>query len=821
MSKLNGHAPGRAAFVGPAATSAYRPGVLGRSWLTYPDDRGPLTLWDIERMRKDPQVSFGLKILFAPLSRVTWKVACADPAAADFADRTFRKAWTQSLPALFKMKSYGWAAGEPLYTEQADGTVAFDRIKDVHPRDATALELDGRVVGCAVRGCGRLVTPRYVWVANEPECGSPYGQSALDIAWGPWAEKSGRHGAREVRKLWFIKNVFRGLLIRHPDGVIQTAEGARSCADYAREVAEQYETGGILTLPNTLASPDGGGGPYEWVVEWAQANGDVPGLAEYVSALDREILVALGIPPEVVDAAASGSGWSGRSVPFLVYLQGRDQDAAAIAAALAECVVRPLVWHNYGERAADSLEISLDSLVPDDAEDEAAKGGGKGAGLAGALAALGGGGGPERMALRAGAAGGDDDKTRDEGPPGDGPGGDGGPGGGAGGGAALAAAAGDAAAPAADSPHDDARDFAAWCASLLNLLRQAGEDDNEEYDRLTDALEGTGWTVGESPRGWRVVREPPVQMAFGGHAHRAPKGGISFNGKQYRGGMFIPAAEVANAPPAEKAKLAEAEAAAKKTGGDRVAARKKRGSVDHGKVAARLAGHASRNPLSDADRRQASAAARALHAHHGELTFHRLEELADSLETALANVGDDHPNADGLRAQFGRRLAQLGAALDHAREKGVTGEVKAPPTRENGTPHEPEHGKAYNVPTGGLKTDPSRFQYKLNTSGEHGVTDEFKQVRTWSPDFAGVISVWRDPETGEDYVVNGHHRYELAGRLGADGLKVQYLQAKDAKEARALGALINIAEGRGTAVDAAKFMRDTGGPRCRGPDPSL
>lgn len=121
-----------------------------------------------------------------------------------------------------------------------------------------------------------------------------------------------------------------------------------------------------------------------------------------------------------------------------------------------------------------------------------------------------------------------------------------------------------------------------------------------------------------------------------------------------------------------------------------------------------------------------------------------------------------------------------------------------------------EPGKVYNAPTGDLKADPSRFQYKVSGIGAGGVTEELKGIGTWNPDFAGVISVWQDPADGKTYVVNGHHRFELAGRLGVEDLAVRYVTAGSAKEARAVGALINIAEGRGTALDAAKFMRDTG-----------
>jgi len=112
------------------------------------------------------------------------------------------------------------------------------------------------------------------------------------------------------------------------------------------------------------------------------------------------------------------------------------------------------------------------------------------------------------------------------------------------------------------------------------------------------------------------------------------------------------------------------------------------------------------------------------------------------------------------------------------------------------------------VPTKSLHVDPERFQYKLDVRGPRGVGEELQGVRAFNPDLAGVIMAWNDPEDGLDYVVNGHHRHELADRLEYPELLVRYIDAKDAKEARAKGALANIAEGRGTAIDAAKFMRD-------------
>jgi hypothetical protein len=107
-----------------------------------------------------------------------------------------------------------------------------------------------------------------------------------------------------------------------------------------------------------------------------------------------------------------------------------------------------------------------------------------------------------------------------------------------------------------------------------------------------------------------------------------------------------------------------------------------------------------------------------------------------------------------------------------------------------------------------ISLDPKRFQYKMGTD-KSGVTNLLKG-RKWNEDLAGLISVWRDPEDGKVYTVNGHHRFQLAQENGVPDVLVKKIDAPTAAAARAVGALQNIAEGRGTAMDAAKFFRDSG-----------
>lgn len=188
--------------------------------------------------------------------------------------------------------------------------------------------------------------------------------------------------------------------------------------------------------------------------------------------------------------------------------------------------------------------------------------------------------------------------------------------------------------------------------------------------------------------------------------------------------------------------------------------------------------------------------------HLDHLSRDRLKDLARQLEQRVG--GKKAELADRIVAAV--RAQHAGQPLPGRRGPGT------PPTdkRPDGTPAAPKVEDVHTVPTKSLHTDPERFQYKVSGIGAGGVGQELKGTQTWNPELGGVILAWRDPENGKDYVVNGHHRHELADRVDQPTMNVRYIQASDAKTARAKGALANIAEGRGTAVDAAKYLRDTG-----------
>lgn len=371
MAGANGFAA--ASFAGPARTAGYAPSAVGYP-LWYIGQAKLFTLADVEVMRRDPQVDFGLRMLRAPLHTVTWKVT-GDADVAAFVDEQLKRIWQKDLTKILRMFEYGYAGAEVLY-KQEEGCWEFDTLKDFYPRDvvplvtSTVLDQKGRMDPNASKLCGvrvknvgttghiDLAMPRAFWIANEAEFGSLYGRSRLVGAWEPWIEKCGKHGAKDIRRLWYVKNAYRGGKMRHPAGFLEGPDGAQvSCQDYAREIGEKVETGGIMVLPNARDEQ----GNYLWDYEEPQVNGELRDVREYPKDLDDEILKGLGVPPELVRASETGSGFSGRMVPAEVFYTSEDEIADNVIATVDRQILRPLVAINFG--SGRKYQIEPESLA--------------------------------------------------------------------------------------------------------------------------------------------------------------------------------------------------------------------------------------------------------------------------------------------------------------------------------------------------------------------------------------------------------------------------------------------------------------------------
>jgi hypothetical protein len=193
----------------------------------------------------------------------------------------------------------------------------------------------------------------------------------------------------------------------------------------------------------------------------------------------------------------------------------------------------------------------------------------------------------------------------------------------------------------------------------------------------------------------------------------------------------------------------------------------------------------------------------------GKGRLQRLQQLAAAGDQSAGKTASQVQASRGAAAaalQKDRTTQRVQKLLERPEIAEFLRTGKLPATANSST----EPGTVREMKPGEIGFDPSRFQYKLNATATTGEVGSLSGVRKWDANLSGVMAVWKDPGDGKVYVINGHNRLALANRLGAEAVTVRFLNAATATEARAIGALQNIAEGAGSPMNAAKFFRDTG-----------
>lgn len=200
----------------------------------------------------------------------------------------------------------------------------------------------------------------------------------------------------------------------------------------------------------------------------------------------------------------------------------------------------------------------------------------------------------------------------------------------------------------------------------------------------------------------------------------------------------------------------------------------------------------------------------------------------------LRSVGAEAPHlrrAAALAEQAGRDDAAIGAADGAAHEEALAGlerhalpdltpdrdlsEVGPPATGDRLSQADYRgrtiHGGTFDPKA--TAVDPVRFQYKADGDAE-GVTARLKGVEAWDATASGKVIVWED-RTGARFIADGHQRRALALRMEEkgwdarlDGYLFREADGWSAGDVRTVAALKNIREGSGSALDAAKVLRE-------------
>jgi len=318
------------------------------------DEIPPFNLHVADLMRFDPQVRIGLGARNGMLSAGAAEVTGDRADVADFVSTQWRRIWSTAGHQLLRAKLYGFLPLEVMFREVAAGrfrgAIGVDHLRDRHPRHARLLVAGGAPAGFALQVARsrevRLAPPKALVCTFDSEFGNPYGRALLERAYPAWFEKWMEGGAKKTLRLRMIKDAYIGDIFWYPtDRAVQLPGGTTvNWRDIAREMLEARMSGGAMTLP-LLRDRDG-----QKLMDYTPPQ-DISGsthIFQWKRDVDVEIWKALEVPPEIIEAAHTGSGYSGRSIPFLVALHAVQLEMAEIVRCVDRDILRPLVQLNFG-----------------------------------------------------------------------------------------------------------------------------------------------------------------------------------------------------------------------------------------------------------------------------------------------------------------------------------------------------------------------------------------------------------------------------------------------------------------------------------------
>lgn len=389
------------------ATVGYRPQMPLESMWSAGTEFPQITLRrDIEYMQMHPIVINALEYYCSGISGVKFwggpdqsnpdndkgKPISLDPRVAQFVLAHCERYWNRGLSLVQQGGyPYGWVGGEHIYKERM-GMLTWDHLKTFHPNDTHFLTdvRDESPVGIRVKGikkkppldlwfASERIPAKAVWYPHRPRFGQFYGRSQLLGAWRPWRRLAWKDGTEQVVDAAVYRAGYRGPMVYYPPGnTAPTAKtgvpatnldggnlSRRDNRDVARQIGEYAKAGATVTIPsNQYTQAEGGGKKWEFV--WPEHVMDVRPLIDEARYLEEQIMLGILVPPELVKAGGTGSGYSGRSIPREAFLAGQQKVADALLEIFVEQVVRPLVLWNFGDIP---FEVQCKSLLMTQADD--------------------------------------------------------------------------------------------------------------------------------------------------------------------------------------------------------------------------------------------------------------------------------------------------------------------------------------------------------------------------------------------------------------------------------------------------------------------
>lgn len=187
-----------------------------------------------------------------------------------------------------------------------------------------------------------------------------------------------------------------------------------------------------------------------------------------------------------------------------------------------------------------------------------------------------------------------------------------------------------------------------------------------------------------------------------------------------------------------------------------------------------------------------------------------------TVERQANNIEDDiasNPLEDNIVHEA--RVDEATRAFEN-NEAPIMPNVPESPLRASDSVYDADNidGLIYRFDPTEIQVDAQTFQFKAG-GDEFGVSERLQGITQWDPIKAGQITVF-EYANGSRFIADGHQRLGLAKRIKSQdpnqdvrlyGHLLREVDGVTPEMARVIAAVKNIAEGTGTAIDAAKVLR--------------
>ncbi len=365
-------------------TRAYRP-ALRFTADTLLDELPFFRLWFAQLMERDTSCLLGIELRNAVLSIADVEITGDRPEVVEYVQRQWDILWGKFWHVFAETKKWGFLGTRIEYEDGPDELPEVSHVKDFFYRDARPLIQEGRPAGMQLRRLkvnADLWNPRGAWFTYQARHGLLYGESIYRNAFGEWWELHMDGGALKVRQKRMIADACRGDSVWAPTNTsFKDDEGnVTPVMEIVRANIENVQSGGTYVWPSDKFAD----GSDMFRLEFAHDLGDPVAIFKWNDDLNEKILMALGILPEVVKAQATGSGFSGRSIPLMMTIQSVQREFQELVVEIDRQILRPLAILVFG--GEPGYLITPTKLLEEFTEDVAAgMTPGQGGGLAGGM----------------------------------------------------------------------------------------------------------------------------------------------------------------------------------------------------------------------------------------------------------------------------------------------------------------------------------------------------------------------------------------------------------------------------------------------------